>query len=235
MHLFSEELFATVGENDLLKARQVLVFTVLLLLVILGCSTVVNAAAPYPSTGSATVDGNTAEWNLPTDFFADMTRAGMVDANHPVESKVYLRYDITNQVLYVLVLAEPGIPAIVSVGDAWAAINDISSKVFTGASVNDATQPNFAWVGQGYDGNNAHALGYEASFSLAPGNYLIILHLEVFDDGETQTSATEGLKAGIDLFVVPEYLYGGIAAMAACFGGFAVFKSRSSIRAKIHK
>jgi hypothetical protein len=217
----------------LLKARQSLVFTALLLLAILGCSTLVSAAAPYPTMGSATVDGNTGEWNLSADFFADMTRAGKVDANHPVESKAYLRYDLTNQVLYVLVLTEPGIPAIVSADDAWAAINGISNKVFTGSSVNDAAQPNFAWVGKGYDGNNNHVKGYEASFSLAPGNYLIILHLAVLDDGECQTSVTQGLKAGIDLFVVPEYQGAGLAAILSCFGAFVVFKKRDSIATQI--
>ena len=37
------------------------------------------------------------------------------------------------------------------------------------------------------------------------------------------------------LHVIPEYLYGGLAAMAACFGGLIVFKSRNTFRAKIHK
>ena len=37
------------------------------------------------------------------------------------------------------------------------------------------------------------------------------------------------------LHVIPEYLYGGLAAMAACFGGLIVFKSRNTFLAKIHK
>jgi len=205
----------------------------MLLIGILGCSTLVQAVAPYPSFGSATVDGVTTDWNLATDFFADMTRAGDVDPNHPLESKAYLRYDISNQVLYVLVLAEPGIPAIVSEGDAWAAIDDISNKVFTGSSVNDATQPNFAWVERSYDGDSNHALGYEASFSLAPGDYLIIIHIDVFDDGEFQTSATEGLKTGIELFILPEYGLAGLAALLSCFGAFVLFKKRDSLAVRL--
>lgn len=35
------------------------------------------------------------------------------------------------------------------------------------------------------------------------------------------------------LHAVPEYLYGGIAAIGACFAGFAAFKSRKGIQAKI--
>jgi hypothetical protein len=156
-----------------------------------------------------------------------MTRAGKVDVRHLVESKAYLRYDITNQVMYVLVLAEPGVSAVVSRHDAWAAINSIYYKVFTGYSTNDAYQPNFAWVDRGYDGNNNHAKGFEASFRITPGEYQIIIHLKVIDDVECETPATAGLKAGIDLFVVTEYSWAGLAALLTCFGAFAFFKKRS--------
>jgi hypothetical protein len=193
----------------------------------------VNAAAPYTSIGTAVVDGNFGEWNLANDFFADMTRAGKTGPNHPIESKAYLRYDPTTQIMYVLVLTEQDIPALTRSGDAWAAINIISNKVFTGASGNDATQPNFAWIDKSYDGNNNHARGYEASFSLAPGNYHIIIHLQVLDDGECETSATAGLKCGIDLFVVPEYPLAALAVLLSCFGAFAVFKKRDSIATRI--
>lgn len=212
----------------MLKARLGLVGSVALLFM-LSLSTV-YAAAPYTSIGTAVVDGNSGEWNLANDFFANMTRAGIVDANHPLESKAYLRYDPGAQILYVLVLTETEIPAIVSAGEAWAAINEISNKVFTGASVNDANQPNFAWVGQGYDGNSNHAKGYEASFSLAPGDYEIILHIEVFDDGETQTSATAGLKVGINLFVVPETaVFTTLIGTLAAGGVFLAYKKRSTL------
>ncbi len=127
--------------------------------------------------------------------------------------------------MYVLVLTEPNIPTLTRSGDAWAAIKQISNKVFTGASVNDATQPNFAWIDRGYDGNNNHALGYEASFRLAQGNYHLIIHLKVLDDGECETSATAGLKCGIDLFVVPEYPLAGLAVLLSCFGAFVSLRN----------
>ena len=216
--------------STLISKKKLFAVSALLLLFMLGLPSIASSAAPYTTIGSAVVDGNAGEWNLATDFFADMTRAGIVDANHPLESKAYLRYDPATQIMYVLVLTEPGIPAIVSTGDAWAAIDDISNKVFTGASVNDANQPNFAWVGQSYDGNSNHALGYEASFSLAQGNYLIILHIQVYDDGETQTSATAGLKAGIDLFVVPETaVFTTLIGVLAAGGAFLAYKKRASI------
>jgi len=196
------------------------------LFVTLSLSSFAYAVAPYPSVGTATVDGQTSEWNLATDFFADMTRAGQVNDNHPLESKAYLRYDADTETMYVLVLTESGVSAVVSNGDAWAAINTISNKVFTGAST-----PNFAWVGQGYDSNSAHALGYEASFHLAIGEYLIILHLQVLDTGSYETSATAGLKAGIDLFAAPETAFGttiiSIFAAVAVFAGIRHYRSRT--------
>ncbi len=218
-----------VEENDLVKARHGLVVTVILLLAIFSCSSIVQAASPYTSIGSATVDGNTVDWDLSADFFADMTRAGKVGAHHPVTSKAYLRYDIANQIMYVLVLKERGVSAIVSRGDAWAAINNIYHKVFTGYSINDDNQPNFAWVRRGYDGNNNHAKGFEASFRIAPGEYQIIIHLKVLDDCECETSVTAGCKAGIDLFVVPEYQWAGLASLLSCFSAFILFKKRRNL------
>jgi len=210
----------------LLKTRHGLAVTVMLLLAILGSSSLVQAAAPYTSLGSATVDGNAAEWNLAADFFADMFRAGKDDVHHPIESKVYLRYDPATQIMYVLVLAEPGVPALVRPSDAWVKIDSIG-KVVSGFSINDAIQPNFAWVGRGYDGKSWHARGFEASFLLPRGEYTVHIHLQVYDDCESQTSRT--LKAGLDLFVVPEYELAGLAALFSCFGAFILFKKRSSL------
>lgn len=216
-----------------INKRQLFALSALLVLFMLAIPSFAQAAAPYTSIGSAVVDGNTGEWDLTDhtdDFFADMTRAGKVDARHPIESKAYLRYDPATQIMYVLVLTQPGIPAVIKADDAWAAINGISHKVFTGASVNDATQPNFAWVEKGYDGHNNHAKGYEASFRLAQGNYQIIIHLKVLDDGECETSATQGLKCGIDLFVVPETpIFTTLIGTLAAGGAFLAYKKRSSL------
>ena len=138
---------------------------------------------------SATVDGDPSEWNLAQDFFANMHRAGKADK--PLESKVYLRYDCLTHTMYVLVLTQPGVPALVD-GDAWVALNAQNNKVVTDASGDDGVAPDFAFVGIGYDGDSNHAQGYEASFPLAVGTYSLIVHVNVFDAGAGQTSATIG-------------------------------------------
>ncbi|MDZ4806007.1 MAG: hypothetical protein SGI90_14200 [Candidatus Eisenbacteria bacterium] len=138
---------------------------------------------------SAVVDGDSSEWNLAQDFFANMHRAGKADK--PLESKLYLRYDCLTQTMYVLVLAVPGVPVLVD-GDAWVAINAQNNKVVNDSSGDDGIAPDFAFIGVGYDADPNHAQGYEASFSIAPGTYNLIVHVNVFDAGLGQTSATIG-------------------------------------------
>jgi hypothetical protein len=182
---------ATEGKERTMKLHR----TTLLLLILLGMSlTGVQAPAvpPAPTLAVAIVDGNSSEWDLTNDFFTNMHRGGKV--TKPIESKAYLRYDCAAQTAYVLVLAEPGVPGLVGAygGTSWVAINTIINKVVSDGSGNDGTPPDFAWVGRGYDGNQTHARGYEASFHLTPGDYGIILHMDVRDSGATQTSATPG-------------------------------------------
>jgi len=197
----------------------------LTLFLVIGIIPVAQAVAPYTTIGSADVDGNIGEWDLTEDYFADMTRGGNDPSiQHPVESKFYLRYDVDNVgngVLYILVLTQPGVIGLLIEDDAWVAIGGLDNKVVYGNSGNDADQPNFAWVGQGYDGDSNHVQGYEASFSLAQGEYTIHVHLQVQDDGEAQTSRT--LKAGLDLFVVPEYAL-PLIGIISCFAAFGVYK-----------
>ena len=148
---------------------------------------------------TATVDGDPSEWNLVQDFFANMYRAG--DPTKPLESKLYLRYDCLTHTMYVLVLAEPGIPILVD-GDSWIAIDMISNKVVNDNSGDDGTPPDFAFVGVSFDGDPNHAQGWEASFTIAPGMYEIIAHTNVFDSGGGQTSGTTGFPGdGIPLVI----------------------------------
>ena len=164
----------------------------------------VLAWTPPSYWSETTVDGYYIdEWDLTDDFFADMYRAGKTDK--PLESKAYLRYDCVPNTLYVLVLTEPGVPALAAgwESSAWAAIGSISNKVYTGMSGNDGIPPDFAWVGLSGDG--LYASGYEASFQLDPGDWKIIIHIEVLDDSASQTSATIGFpKELIDLNIVCE-------------------------------
>src|SRR3989442_13315191 len=150
------------------------------------------ATPPQPTYGTANVDGNSGEWNLVNDFFTLMYRAG--NPTKPVESRAYLRYDCTTGTLYVLVLMEPNSVGYIdpNMQTAWVAINAQNNKLVTENSGDDGIPPDFEWVGQGYDGDPQHVRGYEASFTIAPGSYNIIFHIDVLDSSGAQTSASPG-------------------------------------------
>jgi hypothetical protein len=162
-----------------------------------------RAKVPYPLYGVRVVDGDPSDWHLKKDFYADMYRAGKTDK--VVESKLYLRYDCPTNTLYVLVLAEPGVPIIARRTDgAWVAIDGISYKVVNAKAGNDGSPPDFAWVtrpnGSVQDG--LFAIGYEASFILMPGSHSILVHADVLDDYQVQTSATAlSPKQGLPIIV----------------------------------
>lgn len=188
------------ASHRLIVSALIAILTLSIMGLLFQTSTVSAANPPQPTYGTAKMDGTASEWDLTNDFFANMYRAG--DSTKPLESKAYLRYDCSFQTMYVLVLTEPGVPAVADPAMAWGAIGSVSNKVYTGNSGNGSTLPAFVWVGQGYDGNASHAQGYEAAFSLAPGNYTIIIHIEVYDAGGNQTSATIGFpRSGIPLVI----------------------------------
>lgn len=152
------------------------------------------AGCPSPTTptanltyGSATVDGDSSEWDLAEDgsgdFFANMYRAG--NDSKPIESKLYLRYDCSTETLYALVLSVNGRNGLAQPDDAFIKLGN-STKLVDGNDNNDGTPPDFAWVDQ--DGNDVQ--GFEAAASLAEGDYSNLnVHLQVFSDGESQTAA----------------------------------------------
>lgn len=166
----------------------------------------------FPRYGQATVDGAISEWNLTTDFFSDMYVAANPDM--AVLGQAYLRYDCSSQTVYVLVLPLPAYPLIVdgvtiTLGDnstkvvginSWGVINSAGTKAYTSESGNDGTPPDFAYYGRGlatppsYDPEPSnYALGYEASFTLAPGVYDNIgIHSDVAYQGSTATNGTSG-------------------------------------------
>jgi hypothetical protein len=153
-------------------------------------------AADEPAYGSATVDGAYGDWDLTEDFFADMYRAG--DPTKEVESKLYLRYDCDTEILYALVLAEPDVWVLGQPDDAFIKVDNWDPpppdiKLVDGNSGNDGVPPDFAWVGMAPE-----YLGWEASAPLPPGSYSRLnVHVQVWDDGESQTSAVQ--DRGIEL------------------------------------
>ena len=112
----------------------------------------IHAATPIvPAYGVATIDGNPSEWTQ-TDFVSTLNNAG--DPTKAILGNAYMRYDCASQKLFIMVDG-PGL--FQSPADAWATIDGSPHKEFTGADV----PPTFTWT----------ADGYEAQFTLAPGNY----------------------------------------------------------------
>ena len=129
------------------------------------------SAAPAPSSGSAVVDGNAAEWNTTTDFFSNMIRAGGNGGQTEVESKLYLRYDCATTTLYAYVNAEPGVTIAANLpGDSFIKLG--VKKLVDGNAGDDGTAPDFAWIGL----SGSTATGWEASALLLPGSYTINVH-----------------------------------------------------------
>jgi hypothetical protein len=151
------------------------------------------ANPPHPTYLTANVNGDTSEWNLTNDWFADMYRAA--DPDKEVESKLYLRYDCSSGTLYALVLAEPGVTIVANLpGDSFIKLGN-STKLVDGNSGDNGMPPDFAWVG--LDGDIAS--GWEASAKLAVGSYTNLnVHTQVNDGGQ-QTSAVE--DRAIDLVI----------------------------------
>jgi hypothetical protein len=143
---------------------------------VLGPASVGAASPPVPSSGSATVDGKTGDWNLAADHFADMTDTGIADG--PVMAKLYLRYDCASETLFALVLGVDGIQfRETRPENAYIRIDGVG-KLVSGESGNDGTPPDFSWVNP--DGTLAD--GWEASGSLAPGTYALRAHVLRPDD-----------------------------------------------------
>ena len=162
---------------------------VLALMLTLMVAGLVSASTVYktPSYGSAVVDGNSGEWNLTNDWFADMC-GGFDCGSHPTTSKLYLRYECSTQTVYALVKVQAGHTMDpTSSDDAWIAVNLISNKVVSKTSGNNGVPPDFAWLST----ND----GYEASFSAAAygSSFTLKAHINV-DGGQTSGSTWVGVK-----------------------------------------
>ena len=195
--------------------RNFVIFVAILMVMVPG----VLASEPSysPPSGAITVDGNSGEWDLNADLFAYMTEA----ENHGVapyyvfRSKLYLRYDCTEGVLYAMVLLEPD-----------TVINDSKSENLF-IKVNTTTETEYVNNGielvngnTGYDGfaPDLHyiivsnkIIGWEASAPLAAGTYRICVRTQVDTSTGVKTSGTGSNQYGIPLKIncgttpIPEF------------------------------
>jgi hypothetical protein len=136
-----------------------------------------GAAGGQPSAGSATVDGDTSEWDFGADHFASMGASG-----HPDWGNLYLRYDCETETLYALVLATDDRKVQQTRPEEAYLRLDGSGKLVSGVS------GDFAWV----NGDGELADGYEAAGSVSPGSHTLRAHVLVddeSDDGYTPINA----------------------------------------------
>lgn len=202
------------------KKKITLTIATALLLVLCASQFAQAAAPPTPNYGSGiTVDGDTSDWGLEADFYADMYRAGIDDANHPLESKLYLRYDPESNFLYVLILTVTERPVMMEEDEAWVKIDAVKAV--------DGSYPAelFAWVNPNSP-SAGYAEGFEAKISLAQGDYTIDVHANVWN-AIAQESETSRPLAILNITVVPEVAIGTtIVAVIAAAALFAVYKHK---------
>lgn len=131
------------------------------------------AAAPFPASGLATVDGDPSEWGA-GDLFAEMKG----DVGNETWATLSLRYDCDSHVLSAMVMAHDGVTLRADRPEnAYLRVDEVG-KLVSGESGNDGIPPEFSWVARDGDG----AQGYEASGVVAPGEHTIRAHVLMVDD-----------------------------------------------------
>jgi len=147
-------------------------------------------ACQEPMSGAATVDGNYSEWNLASDFFADLYFAWNPEKG--TMAHLYLRYDCSAQRMYALVLANDltapsGPDLILETTDLVDGAPPAWIKIDGGTVVNNHYDPTvFRWIDQVGD----RAVGWEASFPLANGSCGIQAHSQVWAKNGSNTAGT---------------------------------------------
>jgi YVTN family beta-propeller protein len=63
----------------------------------------------------------------------------------------------------------------------------------------------------------------------APGTYVLVVDLNNNGIYDQSTDPVCNVQTTGNLFVAPEYLYGGLIALAICFGAFALFSKRKNL------
>ncbi|MCW4019484.1 MAG: hypothetical protein NWF00_12545 [Candidatus Bathyarchaeota archaeon] len=81
-------------------------------------------------------------------------------------------------------------------------------------------------------GTGVYQYSWDVPAALANGEY-VLKAVFAGDSSYEESTATTGMVGnGGNLFVVPEYLWGGLAALGACFAALIVFKNRGSLQRK---
>jgi len=210
-----------------LNKSNTLSFIAILVIAVISISGFASCAAPAVSTGTAVVDGNIGDWDLNADFFDDMYRAGIDDANHPLQSKCYLQFDGVGT-LYVLVLTttkDSSYFECIQDNEAWVKIYLPDDTQHAYLKLDRTDTADFEWVT--IDGI---CRGFEGRIAITPGDYYIQVHINVYDPidepNESQTSKFLSLQH-MTLNVVPEASMIAISAsMIGAFGLFIVRKSK---------
>jgi len=215
-------------------------FSIILVAVLFSSPVVTAASPPQPTYGIANVDGDITEWVLNKDFFAGMYNGWNEDNTH--EASVYLRYDVSSGVLYVLVLTESGWTGIVSVDDSFVSISTsddrkINDQRVKGDDIADGDPPDFVYVGTYTKNNVDYCEGFEASFKLPLGSWWIAAHMNVVELNDAGVSSVKPETAGTNdktiplvlqsLTVVPEAPYGAtlMSVLLAC-GLFVAYRKK---------
>ena len=168
--------------------RNFVIFVGILVVMVPGVLALPAASPPAPSyitlpSEVTDVDGDNSEWDLSADFFANMTEAA--NSNNEVLSKLYLRYDCTNETLYALVLLVPDqvIDENSNPDNHYIKVN--GDKKVDGTYGDDGNAPDFQFIVNA----TGAKIGWEASTPLSAGSYTNLnVHTQVYDD---RTSAVE--------------------------------------------
>ena len=172
-----------------------------------------NEPSYIPPSGVIIVDGNIGatysygEWDLTNDFFADMYESANNNGKDTVLSKLYLRYDCGNEILYAMVQVVDGYMIDESNTEdedhyIKANISISSGKLVDESYGNIGDAPNFQFISN----SNNELIGWEASAPISAGSYELNVHTQV-NDGDTSAVLNRSIPLVINCGTndIPEF------------------------------
>lgn len=178
-------------------------FLAALILILLIANTAV-AAYPEPTYGKATVDGNPIEWDLANDFFANMYNQGNPDPTFngfDVLSKLYLRYDCSDETLYALVLLNDLNNDALddTLDEQWIKVYSLD-KILDGNL--DGNSLAFKYI---YSGSRI--IGWEGSGKIKPGTYTndFQAHAQMSNGDTSSTGKPNYISLKLNCNPIPEF------------------------------